>query len=228
MRGGRVLASPKKWERREHRPPGRSAAERAALVETTSNLTHRQHASTTRPNTTPGTGPPSRSILSRGLSVALIWSRFRTTFAIAVLVVAAAMIVGGVGYSLTGEELDAAIVPVTNAPIQYTGSGDKLIPIPDEPGSYWIDERLMIVIERDVADPEAAIAEIGRLYGGIVVETSSGLRVFGGRFDGRDPSALEDQSSEIAERADVESATRDLKVGGLGLFSADRPPEPSD
>lgn len=164
----------------------------------------------------------------RGRSIAVIWSRFRTTFAIAVLVVAAATIIGGVGYSLTGDELDAAIVPVTNAPIQYTGSGDKLIPIPDEPGSYWIDERLMIIIEGDVADPEAAIAELGRLYGGVVVERSSGLRIFRVRFDGRDPSALEDLSAEIAERADVESATRDIKVGGIGLFSADRPPEPSD
>ena len=33
-----VFASPTQWERREHRPPGRSAAERAARVETTSHL----------------------------------------------------------------------------------------------------------------------------------------------------------------------------------------------
>jgi len=156
------------------------------------------------------------------------WSRFRTTFAIAALVVAAATIVGGVGYSLTGDELDAAVVPVINAPIQYTASGDKLIPIPGDPGSYWIGERLMIIIDGDVADPEAAIAEIGRLCGGVVVERYSDARWFGVRFDGRDPSALEDLKREIAGRADVESAMRDIEGPGAGLFSAQQPPQPSD
>ena len=164
----------------------------------------------------------------RGLSVAVTWSRFRTTFAIAALVVAAATIVGGVGYSLTGDELDAAVVPVINAPIQYTASGDKLIPIPGDPGSYWIGERLMIIIDGDVADPEAAIAEIGRLCGGVVVERYSDARWFGVRFDGRDPSALEDLKREIAGRADVESAMRDIEGPGAGLFSAQQPPQPSD
>ena len=59
---------------------------------------------------------------------------------------------------------------MTNAPTQYTATGDKLIPVPGDPGSYWIDERLMITIERDVAGPEAPIVEIGQLSGGVVVE----------------------------------------------------------
>ncbi|MGB9359215.1 MAG: hypothetical protein WCC01_11720 [Acidimicrobiia bacterium] len=158
----------------------------------------------------------------------MIWSRFRTTFAIAVLVVAGATIIGGVGYSLTGDELDAAIVPVNDAPIQYTATGDKLIPIPEDPGSYWIDERLMIIIEGDVADPESAIAEIRQVYGGVIVEMAAGLGISSVRFEGRDPGALEELRSEIAQRADVKSASRGIKGGGMSLFSDEQPPQPSD
>lgn len=157
----------------------------------------------------------------------MIGSRFRKGFAIAVLIVAAATTVGGVRYSLGGEEVDAAIGAVTSAPIRYTASGDRLIPIPGEPGSYWIDERLRITIERNVADPDAAIAEIGQLYGGVVVERSID-RIFSVRFDGRDPEALEDLSIEIGARLDVESATRDGEGPPLSFFSTEHPSEPSD
>lgn len=47
------------------------------------------------------------------------------------------------------------------------------------------------------------------------------------RFDGRDFGAFEDLSGEIAGRADIEWVWRDIKGGGMGLFSADQPPEPS-